>query len=67
VSAPPPLCRPDCPPAVWVDDTDFAHWHYRRDPTHVVFYRQANLLRLAARFDWECDVPRVDVAFLAMH
>lgn len=47
-----------------VDDTDFAHWHYRRDPTHVVFYRQATLLRLAARFDWECDVPRVDVAFL---
>jgi SAM-dependent methyltransferase len=47
-----------------VDDTDFARWHYRRDPTHVVFYRPATLCRLAAQFDWDCDIPRVDVAFL---
>ena len=25
------------------DDTSFARWHYRRDPTHVVFYRSKDL------------------------
>ena len=46
------------------DDDRFANWHYRRDPTHVVFYREATLHWLAARFGWHCEVPRKDVALM---
>jgi SAM-dependent methyltransferase len=30
------------------DGIDFRAWHYRRDPTHVVFYRRATLRYLAS-------------------
>ena len=30
------------------DDASFADWHYRRDPTHVAFYREATLRHVAA-------------------
>ena len=43
---------------------DFASWHYRRDPTHVVFYREATFRRLADRLGWNCEFPSRDV-FLA--
>lgn len=33
-----------------VDDAGFANWYYRRDPTHVVFYRQVTLQTIARRF-----------------
>lgn len=46
------------------DDDRFASWHYRRDPTHVVFYREATLRQVAARFGWYCAVPRKDVALM---
>ncbi len=46
------------------DDSRFADWHYRRDPTHVVFYRKETFLRLAEDFGWECTVPRLDVVLL---
>ncbi len=39
------------------DDARFAHWHYRRDPTHVVFYREATLRWLARQHGWQCEVP----------
>jgi hypothetical protein len=29
------------------DDAAFAHWHYRRDPTHVVFYRETTFRTVA--------------------
>ncbi len=45
------------------DDRRFAGWHYRRDPTHVVFYREATLRRIAARHGWQCDFPARNVAF----
>lgn len=44
------------------DDDRFANWHYRRDPTHVVFYRQATLEWLADHHGWQLDVPAKDVA-----
>lgn len=44
------------------DDTDFAHWHYRRDPTHVVFYRAATFEVIAQRHGWSCEIPCVNVA-----
>lgn len=46
------------------DDSTFAQWHYRRDPTHVVFYREQTLQRIAARFGWDCDIPCSNVALM---
>ncbi|WP_366553456.1 class I SAM-dependent methyltransferase [Aquibaculum sediminis] len=46
------------------EDTRFANWHYRRDPTHVVFYREETLRYLAASRDWSIEVPVKDVALL---
>lgn len=46
------------------DDARFADWHYRRDPTHVVFYREATLHNIAARFGWRCDIPARNVALM---
>ena len=46
------------------DDDRFANWHYRRDPTHVVFYREATLRWVAARLGWRCEVPRKNVALM---
>ncbi len=43
------------------DDDRFANWHYRRDPTHVVFYREQTFAWLAERFGWQLKVPRKDV------
>ncbi len=46
------------------DDARFAGWHYRQDPTHVVFYREATLRRLAAQRGLSCEVPAKDVALM---
>lgn len=46
------------------DDHRFAQWHYRRDPTHVVFFREATLRHIARRFGWTCDIPVKDVALM---
>ena len=46
------------------DDARFAAWHYRRDPTHVVFYREATFRLLARRFGWRCEVPCKDVVLM---
>ncbi|MDT8448840.1 MAG: class I SAM-dependent methyltransferase [Wenzhouxiangellaceae bacterium] len=44
------------------DDARFATWHYRRDPTHVVFYRKSTLEFIAARMGWRCQFPGHNVA-----
>ena len=46
------------------DDARFAAWHYRRDPTHVVFYREHTLRRLADIHGWHCEIPGKDVALM---
>ncbi len=46
------------------DDTRFATWHYRRDATHVVFYREETFRCLAQRHGWGCAFPRRNVALL---
>jgi len=46
------------------DDNRFATWHYRRDPTHVVFFREATLRYIAHRFRWRCEIPIKDVALM---
>jgi len=46
------------------DDDRFATWHYRRDPTHVVFYRDATFRHIASRFGWILEIPYKDVALM---
>jgi len=46
------------------NDTRFTTWHYRRDPTHVVFYRKATFQWLANHHNWSCDFPAKDVALM---
>jgi cyclopropane fatty-acyl-phospholipid synthase-like methyltransferase len=46
------------------DDARFAQWHYRRDPTHVVFYRESTLRYVAARLSWACEVPVANVVLM---
>lgn len=46
------------------DDTRFQDWHYRKDPTHVVFYREETLRLLAGQRELDCTVPRQDVVLM---
>jgi len=46
------------------DDARFAGWHYRRDPTHVVFYRESTLRRIALDRGWTIEIPVKDVAIM---
>ncbi len=46
------------------DDERFENWHYRRDLTHVVFYRGETFQLLAARFGWDCEIPVRDVVLM---
>lgn len=43
-------------------EQDFANWHYRRDPTHVAFYREASLRRIAEDRGWQITIPCRNVA-----
>ncbi|MCC5968498.1 MAG: class I SAM-dependent methyltransferase [Pararhodobacter sp.] len=46
------------------DDARFKDWHYRKDPTHVVFYRAATFMYLARSWGWRCEVPVKDVVLM---
>jgi len=46
------------------DDARFDNWHYRRDPTHVVFYREQTFQWLADHYGWQLEIPRKDVVLL---
>jgi SAM-dependent methyltransferase len=46
------------------DDARFAAWHYRADPTHVVFYRAATLAHVAAARGWQFESPAKDIALM---
>ncbi len=43
------------------DDARFARWHYRRDPTHVVFYRPQTFAAVGRQLNWEvqCKPPQL--------
>jgi len=47
------------------DDEKFANWHYRQDPTHVVFYREQTFRFLADKFGWTLEIPTKDVALMS--
>ena len=46
------------------DDERFEHWRYRRDPTHVVFYRPQTFEIIADQRGWSCEIPCKDVALM---
>ena len=46
------------------DDERFAGWHYRMDPTHVVFYREATFAVIARQRGWSCECPAKDVVLM---
>lgn len=46
------------------EDHLFTDWHYRRDPTHVVFYRETTLRHIAWQRDWICEIPAKDVGLM---
>ena len=46
------------------DDARFANWHYRKDPTHVVFYRPSTFAVLAEHRGWSFSTPCKDVALM---
>ena len=46
------------------NDKHFADWHYRRDPTHVCFYRQETMRWLADAFDLSMRQPSRNVILL---
>ena len=46
------------------DDERFAGWHYRRDPTHVAFYREETLQHVGAQRGLRCAIPARDVALM---
>ena len=48
------------------DDARFAGWHYRRDPTHVLFWRRETLEFLAGQLGWSILFPADNVALLQL-
>ena len=46
------------------DDALFANWHYRKDPTHVVFYREATFRLIAEQRGWTFECPVKDVVLM---
>ncbi len=46
------------------DDDQFENWHYRRDFTHVVFYREETFQIIAKRMGWHCEIPAKDVVLM---
>lgn len=50
--------------AFQTDDNRFAGWHYRKDPTHVVFYRSETFQTLARLWGGVAEIPEKDIVFL---
>ena len=39
----------------------FAQWYYRRDNTHVAFYKDSTFHQFAKRYGWKCEIPGKNV------
>jgi hypothetical protein len=46
------------------EDDRFENWQYRRDETHVTFYKEETFRHLADLFGWQCEVPCRNVVFM---
>lgn len=45
-------------------DDQFANWHYRRDDTHVVFYKETTFYYLARQLEMTCEIPCPNVVLM---
>jgi len=43
------------------DEKDFGQWYYRKDPTHVAFYRPKTFEVIASMMNWAYEIPERDV------
>ena len=43
------------------EDYLFENWHYRRDPTHVVFYKKITFEIIAYQRDWKINFPSKNI------
>ena len=43
------------------DEKDFGRWYYRKDPTHVAFYKPETFEVIASMMDWTYEIPEKDV------
>ena len=43
-------------------DELFENWYYRRDPTHVVFYKKETLQHIAFQRKWQVFFPSENIA-----
>ena len=50
-----------------MNDANFIHWHYRRDPTHVCFYKPATFQWLADRYGYALMLPDTNITLLRKH
>ena len=46
-------------------DQAFENWHYRRDPTHVVFYNERTFRTVSSQRKWNCVVPFKDIVLIS--
>ena len=46
-------------------DQAFENWHYRRDPTHVVFYNERTFRTVSLQFKWNCIIPFKDIVLIS--
>lgn len=46
-------------------EVPFADWWYRRDPTHVCFYRAETMRWIARRHEWRVEFPFPNVALFS--
>ena len=42
--------------------SEFAGWHYHRDPTHIAFYTSKTMRWIADRMGWDIELPVQNVA-----
>lgn len=46
------------------DPQGFGQWYYRRDPTHVVFYKPRTFEVLSGIFGWSLQIPAANVVLI---
>ena len=47
--------------AFLIDEKDFGQWYYRKDPTHVAFYKPKTFEVIASMMNWTYEIPERDV------
>ena len=50
--------------SLYDDSIDFESWYYRRDPTHVIFYKEKTFNIIAKQRNWDYWLEDKNVIFL---